>query len=201
MVNRDTLNYNNVPFDKQQMTRSYYIKIATTIKTLRDAEERMQMERLDMENDVQDLLHQQTELEERNAVAQGKITALEQAIGEAEIKYSVALRSLLETCIKSSEKMATRGISENEFAGTPIGTPGYFALVAEELQEVLSELSVAHGEYVTDRNCAELFARKLISGGHLMAAAHTQGVSVCSTCPDIESGERKLNICRLKILI
>lgn len=151
----------------------------------------MQVERLDLENDVQDLLHQQSELEERNRVAEQKIGALEGSIRESEIKYSVALRSLLETCIKSSEKMATRAISENEFAGTPIGTPGYFTLIAEELQEVLSELGVSHGEYVSDKNCAELFARKVILGGHLMATAHVQGVSVCSTCPDIESGERK----------
>lgn len=151
----------------------------------------MQVDRLDLENDVQDLLLQQSELEERNKVAQEKITALEGQITESEIKYSVALRSLLETCIKSSEKMATRGISEDEFSGMPIGTPGYFMLIAEELQEVLSELSVSHGEYVSDKNCAELFARKVILGGHLMATAHIQGISVCSTCPDIESGERK----------
>ena len=151
----------------------------------------MQMERLDMENDVQDLLHQQSELEERNREAQEKIAALETSIRESEIKYSVALRSLLETCIKSSEKMATRAMSENEFAGTGIGTPGYFTLIAEELQDVLSELSVSHGEYVSNKDCAELFARKVILGGHLMATAHVQGMSVCGTCPDIELGERK----------
>lgn len=151
----------------------------------------MQTERLDMENDVQDLLSQQSELEERNREAQMTIAALQGTIKEAEIKNSVALRSLLETCIRSSEKMATRAMSENEFAGTPIGTPGYFTLIAEELQEVLSELSVSHGEYVSDKSCTELFARKVILGGHLMATAHVQGISVCTTCPDIESGERK----------
>lgn len=156
-----------------------------------ETEERMQTERLDLENDVQDLLSQQSELEERNKVAQQTIAELQGTIKEAEIKYSVALRSLLETCIKSSEKMATRAMSENEFSGTSFGTPGYFTLIAEELQEVLSELGVSHGEYVSDKNCAELFARKVILGGHLMATAHIQGISVCSTCPDIETGERK----------
>lgn len=160
-------------------------------KLMGEAEERMQMERLDLENDVQDLLHQQTELEERNQAAQATISTLEVALKESEIKYSVALRSLLETCIKSSEKMATRAISENEFAGTTIGTPGYFTLIAEELQEVLSELSVSHGEYVEKKDCAELFARKVILGGHLIATAQVQGISVCSTCPDIECGERE----------
>lgn len=151
----------------------------------------MQMERLDLENDVQDLLHQQTELENRSQAAQDTINILQAELSDREIKYAAALRSLLETCIKSSEKMATRSISENEFAGTTIGTPGYFTLIAEELQEVLSELSVSHGEYVGDWNCAELFARKVILGGHLMATAHIQGISVCSTCSDIECGERE----------
>lgn len=150
----------------------------------------MQMERLDLENDVQDLLHQQSELEERNKAALSTIAVLEGSMRESGIKYSVALRSLLETCIKSSEKMATRA-NEDDFSGTPIGTPGYFMLIAEELQEVLSELSVSHGEYVGNSNCAELLARKVILGGHLMATAHVQGISVCSTCPDIESGERE----------
>lgn len=163
----------------------------------------MQTERLDLENDVQDLLHQQTELEEQNKAAQETIKSLQGEVQESEIKYSAALRSLLETCIKSSEKMATRSISENEFAGTAIGTPGYFTLIAEELQEVLSELGVSHGEYVTDKNCAELFARKVILGGHLMATAHIQGISVCSTCSDIECGEREylLNCIIVHLLI
>lgn len=151
----------------------------------------MQVERLDLENDVQDLLHQQSELVEKNRQAQEMISTLEGSMKEAEIRYSAALRSLLETCIRSSEKMATRAICDDEFAGTPIGTPGYFMLIAEELQDVLSELAVSHGEYVKDKNCAELFARKVIMGGHLMATAHIQGISVCSTCPDIECGERE----------
>lgn len=157
------------------------------------------MERLDLENDVQDLLHQQSEMEERHKEAQATIMALQGNLRDTEIKSSVALRSLLEACIKSSEKMATRASSENEFAGTTIGTQGYFALIAEELQEVLTELGVSHGEYVADNNCAELFARKVILGGHLLATANIQGISVCSTCPDIETGERKYFLVEKKI--
>lgn len=153
--------------------------------------ERLRVEKLTIENELQDLLHQQLDMEERHKQFEAAIAVLEDRVKETEIRNEAAIKSLLESIIKSSEKLATRAISENELAGTAIGTPAYFLLVAEELQDNLTELAASHAQYINDNSAVEAFARKVISGGHLMASSHVQGISVCNTCSDIDSGERK----------
>lgn len=101
------------------------------------------------------------------------------------------MRALMEACIKSSEKLALRAISDNDVA-TTAGTSTYFMMIAEELQQVLNELNIVHETYVADNNSVEGLARKVILGGHLMATVHVQGMTICNSSADIEFGESKL---------
>lgn len=149
------------------------------------------MDRLDLENDIQDLLLQQQELEKQNRAAQETIASLEERLQNTIIKSDVALRSLLECCIRSAQKMTTRATAEDQFGAAAAGTPSHFSLVADELDDMLTELAAAHNQYILDASCTETFARKVIVGGHLMASTYTQGIAVCNTCADIDSGERE----------
>lgn len=117
--------------------------------------------------------------------------SIENALQENRIRGDTALRTLLETCIRESEKIAARAINDNEMQAAG-GTPSYFLMIAEELQGVLTKLSLVHENYQQDSNVnVEALARKVILGGHLLASAHVQGMAVCSSSADIECGERK----------
>lgn len=122
----------------------------------------------------------------------GTIKALESTLEDTKIRDEARMRALMEACIKSSEKLALRAMSENDVAGTA-GTPTYFMMISEELQQVLNELSIVHDTYVTDNSNVEGLARKVILGGHLMATVHVQGITICNSSADIEFGESKLN--------
>ena len=88
--------------------------------------------------------------------------------------------------------MTTRAMSESEMPGMG-GTPTYFLMIAEELQDVLTKLSLVHENYVKDNSKnVESLARKIILAGHLLASAHVQGLSICNSTANIEHGERKL---------
>lgn len=100
------------------------------------------------------------------------------------------MRALIEACIKSSEKLALRAMSENDVASTA-NTSTYFMMISEELQQVLTELSIVYDTYVSDNSNVEGLARKVILGGHLMATVHVQGVTLCNSSADIEFGESK----------
>lgn len=139
-------------------------------------------------------MHQQEQLEEKLSGALDKITSLETALQENRIQRDTALRTLLETCIRESEKVAARSINDNEMQAAG-GTPSYFLLIADELQSVLTKLSLVHGNYQQDNNeNVEALARKVIMGGHLLASAYVQGMAVCNSSADIECGERKFDI-------
>lgn len=156
--------------------------------------DRLSTERATLEVDLQDLLHQQEQLDGKLAVATDQIRSLETALQENRISGDTALRALLETCIRESEKIAARAIADNEMQ-TAGGTPSYFLMIAEELQTVLTKLSLVHESYQSDSNTnVEALARKVIYGGHLLASAHVQGMAVCSSTADIECGERKFQI-------
>ncbi|EDS42262.1 huntingtin interacting protein [Culex quinquefasciatus] len=132
----------------------------------------------------------QEEMDARYQTALGTIRNLEDSLADAKITGESALRALLEACIKSSEKLTLRAISENEMPGAG-GTPTYFLMIAEELQDVLSKLTIVHDNYLKDNTTnVESLARKVIIGAHLLASAHVQGMSICNRSANIECGER-----------
>uniref|UniRef100_A0A182NNG3 4-hydroxyphenylpyruvate dioxygenase n=1 Tax=Anopheles dirus TaxID=7168 RepID=A0A182NNG3_9DIPT len=151
--------------------------------------ERLLSEKETIESDLQDLLHQQEQTEAKLQAAFQKAVLLESALIDSKISGETALRTLLEACIKSSEKLTLRAIGENEMPGAG-GTPTYFLMIAEELQEVLTKLKMVHESYVKDNSTnVESLARKVIIGAHLLASAHVQGMTVCNRSANIESGE------------
>ncbi|XP_055701906.1 huntingtin-interacting protein 1 isoform X2 [Phlebotomus papatasi] len=152
--------------------------------------DRLMVDKSDIECELQDLLHQQTELEEQHTATLQTVGNLESALKDAQIHGEVVVRSLLEACIKSSESLATRAISEDEFNSRASGSPTYFGLLADELLDVLTKLGLSHGQYVTDNASVEPFARKVILAGHLMATVQMQGAIVCNSTSDIEYGEQ-----------
>uniref|UniRef100_A0A2M4BAD3 Putative actin-binding protein n=1 Tax=Anopheles marajoara TaxID=58244 RepID=A0A2M4BAD3_9DIPT len=152
--------------------------------------ERSVAEKEAIESDLQDLLHQQEETERRLQSAQMKIGELETALTDSRISGDTALRTLLEACIKSSEKLTVRAIGENEMPGAG-GTPTYFLMIAEELQEVLTKLKMVHENYLKDNFTAfGLLVCCFMVGAHLLASAHVQGMTICNRSANIESGER-----------
>ncbi|XP_058055147.1 huntingtin-interacting protein 1 isoform X4 [Anopheles bellator] len=152
--------------------------------------ERSLSEKETIESDLQDLLHQQEETEQRLRAAQATVGTLQAALADSRITGETALRTLLEACIKSSEKLTLRAIGENEMPGAG-GTPTYFLMIAEELQEVLTKLKMVHENYLKDNSTnVESLARKVIIGAHLLASAHVQGMTICNRSANIESGER-----------
>lgn len=139
-------------------------------------------------------MHQQEQLDDKLSMANDQIKSLENALQENRIRGDSALRALLETCVRESEKIAARSINDNEMQAAG-GTPSYFLMIAEELQGVLSKLAVVHENYQQDSNTnVEALARKVIYGGHLLASAHIQGMAVSNSSADIECGERKFII-------
>lgn len=116
-----------------------------------------------------------------------QIQSLGNEIIASKIHGETALKTLLETCIKSSGNLANRAISDNETAGTT----GYFMIIAEELKDTLMKIVLVHENYLEDNNNVESLARKIILGGHLLASVHVQGMAICNQSADIECGERK----------
>jgi hypothetical protein len=49
--------------------------------------------------------------------------------------------------MKTSEKITLRAIAESETPGAS-GTPTYFIMIAEELQDVLTKLKLVHENYL-----------------------------------------------------
>lgn len=141
------------------------------------------------ETDIQDLLHQQEQLDQTHNQALAKIKELEQELVNSKIHGETALRTLLEACIKTSEKITLRAIAESETPGAS-GTSTYFILVAEELQDVLTKLKIVHENYLKDNNNnVEALARKVQSSGHLLASVHEQGMAICNKSTNIDTGE------------
>lgn len=145
------------------------------------------------------MLHEQEELAERYASSCSTIKALESTLQDANIREDARLRALVEACIKSSGKLASRAMAENDVVAGATGTSAYFMMVAEELQTVLNELAIVFEQYLADNTNVEGFARKVVLGGHLMATVHVQGMLICNTSSDIDCGERKLSIVSRKL--
>ncbi|XP_062561752.1 huntingtin-interacting protein 1 isoform X2 [Armigeres subalbatus] len=170
--------------------RTKYQELEEKYQSLDANMDRLLAEKGAIESDLQDLLHQQEEMDHKYQDALGTIKNLENCLIDTKISGETALRTLLEACIKSSEKLTVRAISENEMPGAG-GTPTYFLMIAEELQEVMSKLSIVHENYLKDNSTnVESLARKVIIGAHLLASAHVQGMSICNRSANIECGER-----------
>lgn len=153
----------------------------------------MLIEKETSEIDCQDLLHQQEQLTEKLAEANLKYQALELDLTNSRIHGETGLRTLLEACVKTSEKLTLRAITESEMPGAS-GTATYFIMMAEELQDVLTKLKMVHESYLKDNtNNVEALARKVIVGGHLLASVHEQGMAICNKSTNIDSGESKFN--------
>lgn len=151
----------------------------------------MQNVKQTIECDLHDLLLEQDEYNEKLSQTNNTIHTLEEALKNARISGDARIRAMVEACIKSSEKMVTRATAENDVA-VAAGTSAYFMLYGEELDELLSELSMAHASYVADSyNNVETLARKCILMGHLMATVYIQGNTICKTSANIERGESK----------
>jgi hypothetical protein len=144
-----------------------------------------------LECEIQDLLHQQEELKEKERDAAERIQKLENDLLNSKIHGETALRALLEACIKTSEKLTLRAITDSETPGAS-GTATYFIMIAEELQDILAKLKLVHENYLKDNtNNVEALVRKVIVGGHLLASVHEQGMAICNKSANIDIGERK----------
>lgn len=151
--------------------------------------ERVLNEKEVFETDIQDLLHQQEQTEAKHSEAMQKIQSLENDLMNSRIHGDASLRSLLEACIKTSEKLTLRAISDSETPGAS-GTATYFIMIAEELQDILAKLKLVHENYLKDNTQnVEALARKVIVGGHLLASVHEQGMAICNKSPNIDVGE------------
>lgn len=156
--------------------------------------DRVMGEKETFETDIQDLLLQQEQMDQKHNEAVVKIQKLELELVNSKIHGETALRALLEACIKTSEKITLRAIAESETPGAS-GTSTYFIMIAEELQDVLTKLKIVHENYTKDNdNNVEALVRKVQSMGHLLASVHEQGMAICNKSTNIDTGESKLRI-------
>ncbi|XP_055902161.1 huntingtin-interacting protein 1 [Eupeodes corollae] len=158
------------------------------LKTVKTNLERLSEEKTSLECDIQDLIHQQSELDNKYKQSLETIASLQSTLSATEIHGESALRALLEACIRSSEKLAIRANTEKEFSNVA-GTSTYFMMLAEELQNTLNELQIVYEKYSDDKSAVEGFSRKIVLTGHLLSIIQIQGMTVCNTAADIEAGE------------
>lgn len=162
----------------------------------------MHSDKVTIESDLIDLLTEQDEYNEKLEKSNNTIHILEEALKNARINGDARIRALVEACIRSSEKLVIRAAAEHDVA-VATGTSAYFMLFGEELTGLLNELSMVHSNYVTDNyNNVEALARKCILMGHLMATVYIQGVTICKTSANIESGESEYsgNWCKFDLM-
>lgn len=165
-----------------------WLGFATT-KKMQTMSDRLQTEKITFESELHDLLHEQDEFNEKLEQTNSTVHVLEEALKGARISADARVRALVEACIKSSEKLVRRATAENDVAAAA-GTSSYFMMIADELNGVLSELSLVHLNYVSDNyKNVEALARKSILIGHLMASVYIQGITIGKTSANIECGE------------
>lgn len=151
----------------------------------------MQTEKLTVEYDLHDLLDEQGEFETKLKEEHEKIRTLEEVLQSTRVSSGQLIRSLLNACIKSSEKLVTRATLENDVAAAA-GTSSYFMMIGEELTGILNELAVVNKGFQFENNShVEAMASKTILIGHAIASVYVQGITICKTSANIENGERK----------
>lgn len=163
--------------------------------------DRVLSEKNAFETDIQDLLHQQEQMDQKHNESVLRIQQLELDLVNSKIHGETALRALLEACIKTSEKITLRTIAESETPGAS-GTSTYFIMIAEELQDVLTKLKIVHENYLKDNNNnVEALVRKVQSSGHLLASVVEQGMAICNKSTNIDTGESKSTCSPLSLKI
>lgn len=161
---------------------------------------RVLVEKETFETDIQDLLHQQEQMDQKHNEALARIRELEIELMNSKIHGETALRALLEACIKTSEKITLRAITDSETPGAS-GTATYFIMIAEELQDVLTKLKIVHENYRKDNNNVEALVRKVQASGHLLASVHEQGMAICNKSTNIDTGESMMQLYSLSYIL
>lgn len=152
---------------------------------------RLHADKDNVETDLQDMLHEQEQLQARHNEAKCELAELKLAADARLIREETRIRALTETCIRSAEKLSARTLLDDEL-DTVADAAAYLQLHSEQLQTVLGELAIVHGKYRTDPTTnVESLARKVIGAGHLMATVQLQARQMCNTSMDIEAGESK----------
>lgn len=150
--------------------------------------DRLLIEKNNFETDIQDLLHQQEQLNEEKSAMLKAQDKLEIDLMNSRIQSETALRTLLEACIKTSENIVVRA-TESEVPGAS-GTTTSFISLAEELQDCLAKLKIVHENYRSDSNRnGEAFVRKVVTTSHLLALVMEQGMQMCNKSTNIDTGE------------
>lgn len=162
---------------------------------------RLHADKDNVETDLQDMLHEQEELQARFAEAKSELAEVKLTIESQVIREETRMRALVETCIRSAEKLTSRTLLDDEL-DTVADAAAYLQLHSEQLQTVLGEMAIVHGKYRVDpANNVESLARKVIGAGHLMATIQLQARQMCNASTDIESGEsRAMRIYKKKML-
>lgn len=151
----------------------------------------MQNVKLGYEYDLHDLLLEQADSEAKIKEEREKLRTLEEALQLTRLNSAQLIRNLLDACIKSSEKLVTHATLENDVAAAA-GTSSYFMMIAEELTANLNDLSVVSRDFILENNeHVDALASKSIMIGHSMASVYIQGITICKTSTNIESGESK----------
>lgn len=135
-----------------------------------------------IENEFQDLLHQQNEMENKIMLQSKTISELEAGIC-----------ALLSSVISSSEQLT----------GCELDTDIHRVFV--DLNTKIKELSSAYMSYEQNPKLyAECLGRKIITTGHFLGILQKRGLEICNNCPDIQAGEsmcpKLVNILFINIL-
>lgn len=159
--------------------------VETEKNTLTNNENLLSEKRNEFEMKYKTALIKTDELETKNLEINKKLEGVQSDLQKIESSTKI----LLQTCIKSSEKLTSHAVTENELSSTA-GTPAYFMIISEELNNSLSKLINVHEKYTEDDKAIDEFADTIIVGGHLLASVYIQGTAICNTSANIESGER-----------
>lgn len=153
--------------------------------TIANNENVLSEQRDELEMKYKTALIKTDELETKNSEVNKKLEVVENDLQ----KVKASTRILLQTCISSSEKLTSHAVSENELSSTA-GTPAYYMIISEELNNTLSKLINVYEKFTNDDKVIDEFAETIIVGGHLLASVYIQGTAICNTSANIESGER-----------
>lgn len=132
--------------------------------------DRLVNEKSVIENEFQDLLHQQNEIE-NNIISKNKtISELESGIC-----------ALLTAVISSSEQLALEVPDTNLIE------------IFSDSSFKIRELSSAFNNYEQNPKLyAECLGRRVIATGHFLGILQRRGLEICNNCPDIQAGESKI---------
>lgn len=133
-------------------------------------------------------MYQQEEIERRTNDLQVKFDA---DVSQLKIQNHAAQSALMKTLIKGFEELNLRSVQEGETPSAQT-TSAYFIMLSDELQDLLSKMTIIYRNYNNDNNLnAEGFARNVISSGHLLSLIYDRGMAICNTLTNINSGDSK----------